>query len=175
MAWKFGGIYLKNDFGGDPVLALNRLGIDKRFTDERVRFSTVIDSTFEPTAIGIVGSVTLVHDNRLPYNHSYEADTVYPADERLLLLSHEVESLVFYLDGITDSYGLAHFQGGRRVRHFSMQRGDLIVQEGEMTTIHTSSVEAQLLDWLQAFTGLSFTQLVLDDHPIMYVFTETGF
>lgn len=174
MAWKFGGIYLKHDFGGDYILALNQLGIDKRFTDRRVRFSVVIDSTFDLTAIGIVRGITMVHDNLLPYSYSYDADTFYPADERLMLLSLDVECLVFYLDGITESYGLAHFRNGRRVRHFSMLSGEVIVQEGDFTTTATT-VEAQMFAWLQVFTGQSFTQLMLDDQPIMNVFTETGF
>ena len=174
MAWKFGGIYLKHDFDNDPSLALNRLGIDKRFTYGTVRFSTVIDSTFEPTAIGIFGGITLVHDNLLPYDHSYEADTYYPADHRLLVLSRDIENVVFYVDGSTDSYGLAHFRNGERVGHFSQLSGDVIVQEGDFTT-NTTSVETQLFDWLQAFTGLSFNQLLADDKPFMHLFTETGF
>lgn len=174
MAWKFGGIYLKHDFDGDPGVALAILDIRKRFTYDIVRFSTVIDSTFEPTAIGIIEGVTLVHDNLLPYEHSYEADTLYPADERLLVLSREIESLVFYLDGSTESYGLAHFKGGHRVRHFSMLSGDLIVQEGDFTT-QDKSVESNMLNWLQAFSGLSFQQLLLNDKPLMCLYTETGF
>lgn len=174
MSWKFGGIYLKNDFGGDPGLALHRLDIDKRFTDEKVRFSAVIDSAFESTAIGIVKGITLVHDNWLPYDHSYEADTVYLADECLLMLSQEVENMVFYLDGITSSYGLAHFKNGHRIRHLSVLGGDFIVQEGDFTT-KGSSLETSMIDWLQEFSGLSFQQLLVNENPIMYLFTETGF
>lgn len=174
MAWKFGGIYLKNNFDGDPGAVLNRLSINKRFTYDIVRFSATVDSTFEPTAIGILDGVTLVHDNLLPYNHSYEADTLNTADEQLLVLSREVESIVFYLDGITESYGLAQFKDGHRIRHFSVLSGDLIVQEGDFTTKNTS-VESNMLDWLQAFTGLSFQKLLLNDKPLMCLYTETGF
>ncbi|QJW89144.1 hypothetical protein HNV11_06935 [Spirosoma taeanense] len=174
MSWKFGGIYLKHDFGCDPVLALNRLDINKRFTYERVRFSDTVAHFFEPTAIGIIGDVTLVHNRPLAYDHSYNADTYTNADHRLLVLSREIECVVFYLDGSTDSYGLAHFRDGRRVGHFSQLGGEVVVQEGDFDR-KDSTAEAAMFDRLEQFTGISFNQLMLDEKPIMYVFTETGF
>ncbi|MBD2700764.1 hypothetical protein IC229_08955 [Spirosoma sp. BT702] len=174
MAWKFGGIYLKHSFNGDPVLALNRLDVHKRFCYERARFSVTVSSTFEPTAIGLIDNVALMHDNVLPYDHSYDADTYYPADHRLMVLSREIENVVFYLDGITNSYGLAHFRNGERITHFSQLSGEVIVQEGDFAPDATS-VETQLLTWLDTFTGLSFNKLMQDDEPIMALFTDTGF
>ena len=174
MSWKFGGIYLKSDFNGDHALAISKLEIDKRPTDERVRFSTVTDSTFAETAVGIIGQVTLVHDNRLPYDHSYEADTLYLADEQLLLLSRDIENVVFFLDGITNSYGLAHFKSGRRIGHVSILSGEEIVLEG-ISWPDTNTYEANLLQWLENFGGFSFQHLWVTTEPWLYLFSETGF
>jgi hypothetical protein len=174
MSWKFGGIYLKHNFDNDPTLALNRLDIDKRPCYERVPFADTVEHFFEPVAVGIVGNVTLIHNRTLAYDHSYNADTYSTADHRLLVLSREIECLVFYFDGSTDSYGLAHFKAGQRVRHFSQLSGEVIVQEGDFTTKRTST-EANMFDWLNAFTGLTFNQLMLDNEPIMSLFTDTGF
>ena len=174
MSWKFGGIYLKHNFDNDPTLALNRLDIDKRFCYERVPFADTVGHFFEPVAVGIIGTITLIHNRTLAYDHSYNADTYTPADHRLLVLSREIECLVFYLDGTTDSYGLAQFKNGQRIGHFSRLSGDVIVQEGNFTT-KDKSTESSMFDWLQAFTGLSFNELMLDERPIMDLFTETGF
>lgn len=174
MSWKFGGIYLKSSFGGDPAAALNRLGIRKRFSYERAPFSETVVHFFKPTAVGLIGDVTLVHDRSVAYDHSFYADTYTAADHRLLVLSRDIECAVFYLDGTTESYGLAHFRSGRRVGHFSQLAGSLRVQEVDFEA-EEGPTEARLLAWLEEFTSLSFDELLSDEAPLMYLFTETGF
>jgi hypothetical protein len=175
MSWKFGGVYINKDFGNDPVSVLNFLQIDKRFTYEKTRFTNVVNASFKATAIGFKKGFALVHDNSLPYNNSFEQDKYNPLDYRMRDLSSEnIEILSFYIDDITESYGLAHFKNNLRYRHLSFLSGELIHQEGEFHSLKKHPGD-KMFEYLQEFTGFSFNSLVLDHELEMFVFTETGF
>jgi len=174
MSWKFGGVYIKPGFE-NPEEALRFLGIDKRFTYETIKFSDAVAGTFIETAIGSINGVTLVHDNLLPYNNSYEADTFTDADFNMRELSKNSEIISFFLDSITESYGLNHFKNGQRCRRYSFMNRNLIMKEGNFTKGKKRSEEDNMLHWLQEFTGISFNELLNNESLKMYLFTETGF
>jgi hypothetical protein len=174
MSWKFGGIYIKPGFE-NPEEALHFLQVDKRFTYKKIHFSDVVNSSFADTAIGTLKNVTLVHDNLLPYNNSYEADTYTEADFRMIQLSKTAEMIVFFLDGISGSYGLNHFRAGERTRRYAVMGGQVILKEGNFTGEGEMDNETKMMKWMQEFTGISFVELVNNTGLDMYCFTETGF
>jgi hypothetical protein len=174
MSWKFGGIYIKPGFE-NPEDALNFLQIRKRFTYETIRFSDVVNTSFGATAIGTVNGVTLVHDNLLPYNNSYEADTYTDADFKMMELSNRAEIISFFLDGITQSYGFNHFKSGQRIKRYTVMGGEFILKEGDFSEVNATQEEANIMKWLKEFTGLKFEDLLINTALKMYCFTETGF
>ncbi len=174
MSWKFGGIYIKPGFE-DPEQAIRFLQIDRKFSYETIRFTNVVNSSFENTAVGFINGVTLVHDNYLPYNNSYEADTFNDYDFILMDISKSAEIVSFFLDGTTESYGLNHFKEGKRIRRCAVMGREIILEEGAFTSVGTVSFEAKILLWLQEFTGIGFQDLLKKEDLIMYNFTDTGF
>jgi hypothetical protein len=174
MSWKFGGIYIKPGFE-DPEEALHFLQIDKRFTYQTISFSDVVNSAFGNTAIGIINGISLVHDNLLPYNNSYEAGTSTDADFNMMELSRTAEIIPFFLDGTSESYGLNHFKDGKRISRYAVTGGELILNEGDIAAISKKRGEAKILEYLQQFTGISFQALLNNDTIKMYLFTGTGF
>lgn len=174
MSWKFGGVYIKPGFE-DPEEALHFLHIPKRFTYETISFLQVINSSFMETAIGNINGVTLVHDNFLPYNNSYEADTFNDADFTMMEISKNRELISFFLDGTSESYGLNHFKEGIRIRRYSMISRELILKEGIFSKVNSETGEAIILKCLEEFTGVGFHKLLNNEDQKMYLFTETGF
>lgn len=174
MSWKFGGVYMKPGFE-NPEEVLHFLRINKRFTYDTINFSSVVNSSFDATAIGFINGVSLVHDNMLPYNNSYEADTYTDADFNMMELSRTSEIISFFLDGITESYGLNHFKDGKRIRRYTVMSGELILDEGVFSDLSSKVKEIKLLHWLQEFSGISFEKLLKNESLEMYLFTDTGF
>jgi len=174
MSWKFGGIYIKPGFE-NPEETLHFLQINKRFSYQTISFSEVVTNAFNDTAIGIINGISLVHDNLLPYNNSYEADTSTDADFSMMELSRAAEIISFFLDGTSESYGANHFKEGKRISRYSVMGGELILNEGDITAISKKKGEAKIMEYLQQFTGISFQALLSNNNLQMYLFTENGF
>lgn len=174
MSWKFGGVYIKPGFK-NPEEALRFLNIDKRFTYETVAFAAVVNSAFADTAIGYINGVSLVHDNWLPYNNSYDAGTFTDADYTMKEQSNTADIVSFFLDGITESYGWNHFSGGERIQRYAVMGGNLVVAEGSIVPPAGERNEAIIIRWLQEFAGINFQHLLKKENVNMYRFSETGF
>ncbi|NJO00905.1 MAG: hypothetical protein HC880_03735 [Bacteroidia bacterium] len=96
MAWKFGGIYFKENFSQQPTRLLNALQLELSATGENVNLSQATSVFFDDTAIGYHKDCTLLHDNFLPYDCAFEADKFFEFDQLLADFSNQTEILCFF-------------------------------------------------------------------------------
>jgi hypothetical protein len=179
MSWNFGGIAVEKDYV-DSVEAitglLNELDIYRIITDNEFDFMKACSNANTGTAAGTVNGHTLLIDHTLPYDCSFTAGEESMLDKKLAQFSQKTAALVFFLDGISDTYGFSFFKNGKRERRWSVQPGDILCDEGDYIeaevpfiagTISTmnqyaSESEARTIAVLESFLQIKFNELVRD-------------
>jgi hypothetical protein len=170
MSWKFGAIYLQKNYSGDLSECLKKLDISCAPTQTQITLRETTTSNFYNTAVGFHHQCTLIHDNQLPYDACFEDDSLYELDEILAALSAETPVLCFFLDGITNTSGLAVFRDGQRVRQRGIISGEIRVDAGvplpeeQAFLPDNNQDEERIFAIIKGFTGTDFTALL--DEPL---------
>lgn len=165
MSWKFGAALLRGDHTNDLSSLWSRLGLKRVATDEEVTLGDATSSRFEATAVGALGGATLILDQFLPYNCSFEDDDLWWFDEQLVEFSKHDDALVVLLDGVSGTYGFSFFSGGERVRRRSVVPGYGEIDEGEAIAGEGPSEdhEARIFSLISQLTGMTWTQALTDE------------
>jgi hypothetical protein len=170
MSWKFGAIYLQKNYKDNLPECLEKLDISCVPTQAQITLREATVSNFYNTAVGFYDQCTLIHDNQLPYDACFEDESLYELDEILATLSAETPVLCFFLDGMTNTSGLALFRDGQRVRQRGIMSGEITVDSGtplpeeQAFLPEENQDEARIFAVIKGFTGADFTQLL--DKPL---------
>ena len=83
MSWKFGGIYFKKDFSHEMDTFCREMKWKCTSMEGEVLFSDAVRSAFNGSAFGVINGATLLHNNLMPYDCSFEKDKWFQLDEKL--------------------------------------------------------------------------------------------
>jgi hypothetical protein len=174
MSWKFGGAVIKKDYKGSFAELLEALQLPRKDARSAFDFSTATTEENRRTAAGVVNGRTLLLDRRLPYNCSYEENEMSQFDKTLAAFSNTADTLVFMLDGASDTYFFSFFAQGERKRRWSAEPGNILCNDGgpleeelPFITGKAEGDEERKIAVFESVTGAQFNDL-LDDQKTMY-------
>lgn len=163
----------------EPTAILRAMGLEARALPQRVELAAATRTDFLHSAIGVVGTGTILINHFLPYDCSFEPGGTSPLDRRLAPLSEEGPLLAFYLNGHAGYYGFSLFEGGARVRRratspaaVAVDEGAPLPQEAPYPPGHTDD-EARLFALSKRFLGARLDRLIMDSEDELYVY-DTG-
>jgi len=179
MSWKFAGIIFKKDYRGSYPNLLDRLGVEFYQSAEGFTFSHAINRENQATALGFVNGNTMLLHHLLPYDCSYEPGRSGPLDGVLEALSLEADIMNYIIDGVSGTYCFSVFSGGKRIRRWAVEPGNVLCDEGEPVAAEAATItrgpsiddslpdifamsedEAHIFAVWEAFLGVSFQELV---------------
>ena len=166
MSWKFGGIYFKKDFSHEMDAFCHEMKWKCTPMDGVFLFSDVVKSAFTGSAIGVINGSTLLHNNFIPYDCSFEKGKWFQLDEKLKNFSTQADVLCFFLDGITSTYGLSLFSRKKRIRCRGVFNGEVLFDDGETLGKESGDVdeEERIFSLMETFTKRGFHSMVKDNN-----------
>jgi hypothetical protein len=166
MSWKFGGIYFKKDFSEEMDAFCREMKWKCKSMEGEVVFSDAVRSAFNGSALGVINGATLLHNNLMPYDCSFEKSKWFQLDEKLKNFSAQADVLCFFLDGITSTYGLSLFSRKKRIRCRGVFNGEVLFDDGETLAGESDDAneEERIFSLMRTFTGKEFHSMVNDNN-----------
>ncbi|RMG25733.1 MAG: hypothetical protein D6730_10395 [Bacteroidetes bacterium] len=169
MGWKLGGVCIKKDFSGQELRLLRMLGMENWVYQGEISIRKASRFDFMQTAIGVYNDCTLLINHFLPYDLSFEPDTLYEPDRHLMALSLEADVLAFLMDGTSGTYFFSCYRAGRRIRLRHTQPGEVLADTGTPFAIEAnfdpqkSQDENRIFRLLEMFVGVAPEIWLMDE------------
>ena len=116
MGYNLGAIIVGARYGGREADLLMRIRPGAYRAAGSVSLAEATRRECMDSAVGVVDGATLLLDQFLPYDCSFQEERLSYLDRSLAALSQEVPVFCLLIDETSMSFGFSYFDGGRRVR-----------------------------------------------------------
>ena len=154
MSWKIGFILLKSRWQGAETDLLDELGLTEAGEPRKLHIDEATKLYPSTTAVAVGDDYTMILNDLLPYDLSFEPPFSWDLDESLKNLSKTAPVLAGFMDGATSTYGFCIFEKGKvtRARQVVSARletnfGELCPEENE-TSDEEAAIFALTTRWL---------------------------
>lgn len=173
MSYKFGGVCLSKNYEQTPKTWQQLLEIPCAGEGGTVSMKAATSTTWPGVAYAYVDDCTLIQANDYVMDANFYDTELYELDELLATASSQTKILIYWLDGVTGTYGFSLFENGERKRVRGILNGKIAMDEGELLPAekHFSKEdkndEERIFAIIEAFTGRSLTMLIQDDFQLI--------
>jgi hypothetical protein len=169
MSWTFGGLLIKKNYTGklDEFLALTWQPL--AISESKLSLYESVLLKGQQAAVGVVNECTVLFNEGLPYDCSFDEGEESDYDKQLAAASMEATILVFLLDGISGTYGYSIFNNGKRVRRWAADPRAVLCDEGEVMEFENrGDNEERVFASMEYYLKTPFATLFRDNEKIFY-------
>jgi len=116
VAYNIGAVLIAADYSGRIEELLSRIEPGTYTAGGEVGIAEATRREFSGVAAGVYAGKTLVLDQLLPYDCSFDPEDPNPLDERLAALSGDAPVLCVLIDETSMTFGIAYYEGGALAR-----------------------------------------------------------
>lgn len=131
MSWNLGGIIIQTRWDEAETNLLKKLGLPTEMKSRQIDIADTLELSSFWSSIRVEDDYTLILNRLLPYNLSYKSPFSSPLDKKLKQLSQTAPILVFFMDGITATFGLCIFEDGNVLRARKVVSGEMVADYGK--------------------------------------------
>lgn len=170
MSWKFAGIIFQDQDKNNVLESFKHL----EKTNSSVDFNEALKSSFKEYGIGKINQAVVIFNHILPYESDYGMKTLSKLDETLATLSKNSKALCFFIDGVTDTYGISLFENGVKVRSKQSISGSPSINYGaKLPEEETNKEDEELIfDLIGSFLNEPPENLIFSDSTTLSVYKE---
>jgi hypothetical protein len=161
MSMKFSSILIRKDYSSDWNKLIRDMRMEESLTGQQVTWTESISATFQDKAVGALNGCTLINSPWLAVNASWTPEQENEQDTKCMAMSKDADTVMVYVDEVTDSCGFEWFHGGKRVRIYHYWMGELKTDSGPMLPAEKGEDPmARAYDVMAFMLGKSFDELV---------------
>jgi hypothetical protein len=172
MSFAFGGLIIKKASALTDRRLLEVLEMKTlKYSHET---TTQYAASRELEGVGILhwDDTVFVFGRDIPYSCSFNTTKPSKFDRQLAEMSSEHSSLCYMLNGTSESYGYAFFDGGKMVRGRSVSSGEQLSDTGKITPFdeNVKMNESGMIHLIENFTGIPFSKLIGEGRSMVKIF-----
>jgi hypothetical protein len=172
MSYKFGGLCLLKNYEQNPQTWQKMLDMPCAGGLGAVSMKAATSGIWPGIAYAYLDSCILIQANEYVMDANFYDDELYELDQLLATASTQIQIFIYWLDGMTSTYGFALFENGKRTRVRGILNGNVAMDDGEPLPAEQHFGKEDINDEVRIFTiiesliGRSFTTLINSDFQL---------